>query len=55
MDKTIVLDCQAKVANLSCEDCIAFKECNQAKKGNRKSIDSWESDMEIFVKLEHAI
>ena len=49
MDKTIVLDCQAKVVNLSCEDCIAFKECAQAKKNNKKLSDTWVADMEIFV------
>jgi|NGEPerStandDraft_6_1074524.scaffolds.fasta_scaffold136701_1 hypothetical protein len=49
MDKTIVLDCQAKVANLSCEDCIAFKECTLSKKNNRKPQDAWVADMEIFA------
>ena len=32
MYKTIVLDCQAKDADFSCEDCIVFRECSFSKK-----------------------
>lgn len=27
MDKTITFDCQTKMVNLYCEDCIVHKEC----------------------------
>jgi len=55
MDKTIILDCQAKLASFNCEDCIVFKECTLSKKGNRNPAEALEEDMEVFVKLEPAV
>jgi hypothetical protein len=49
MDKTIILDCQAKVDTLSCEDCLVYKECTLAKKTSRKPADAVETGVEFFV------
>jgi hypothetical protein len=51
MDKTIVLDCQAKLASFNCEDCIAFKECSLSKKTGRTPTEAWETDMEVFLNV----
>jgi hypothetical protein len=46
--KTIVLDCQAKIDNFICEDCIAFKECNVGKKTNERIVDAMEVEAKII-------
>ena len=32
MYQTIIIECQTKDGNISCEDCIAYKTCNLQKK-----------------------
>jgi hypothetical protein len=31
MYKTIILDCQTKTSETSCEDCIVYKQCKTKK------------------------
>ena len=37
MYKTIVLDCQNAAVTISCDDCIAYKNCEISKKKAEES------------------
>ena len=40
MYKTIILDCQNTVVVISCDDCIAYKNCEISKNNEKETKDN---------------
>jgi|WetSurMetagenome_2_1015567.scaffolds.fasta_scaffold109749_1 hypothetical protein len=52
MDNPIILECQTKEANITCEDCIVYKQCTTNK---RKTANTPKTNLETFMALETPI
>jgi hypothetical protein len=52
MYKTIILDCQNTVVVISCDDCIAYKNCEISKNNEKETKDNWLFHPLIVWKLD---
>ncbi len=49
MYSTIILDCQTKKANFSCEDCIAYKTCKIHGKTDQTENKTKDAGLQLMV------
>jgi hypothetical protein len=49
MYSSIILDCQTKKTNFSCEDCIAYKTCKIRSKTGQAENKKENAELQIMV------
>jgi hypothetical protein len=49
MYSSIILDCQTKKTNFSCEDCIAYKTCKIRSKTSQAENKTKDAGLQIMV------